>query len=452
MSDSTTFHKLVTITYGTEAQKLKVRANSSSEDIQNAIRARFRLGNLPFALVDSEGFDVIVDHTLTTGAYQLAPLPNEGERGLYEAKTISTTSPRKVKAVIVTAVNQASIETILLDPPSAGEILVQMKATGICHSDLSIINGTLPYPLPAILGHEGAGIVTEIGPNVDNVKVGDHVVMSFVPTCNTCFHCVRNEQYLCEYGRTLMKTYRAHTLDGKNLTKLASLGCMAEYAVVPNKSVVVIDKKIPLEKAALVGCGVMTGVGAATKTAKVTPGSTAIIFGAGGVGLSVIQGAKLAGALKIIGIDVLPNKLDAAREFGATHTIDSSKQNTVEEVKKLTGERGGDFVFDVTGIHTVTEQALQVTRRGGTLCIVGLGKEKVSFSTLQVVLGSQKILGCLFGSANFRIDMPALLDLYLAGKLNLDKLTSKTYSIDNSLEGFDDLVKGKNLRGVILYP
>jgi len=359
---------------------------------------------------------------------------------------------------VVTAVNEYKVRTVTLDPPQEGEVLIQLRAVGVCHSDLSIATGVLPAAFPVVLGHEGAGIVTEIGSNVSNVQTGDHVVLSFVPTCTTCFYCLRHQEYLCETGRDkrgkmLNGTSRVH-LDGKEINVFGFLGCMAEYAVVPSKSVVAIDKKISFEKAALVGCGVITGVGAVMKTAKVLSGSSVVIFGAGGVGLSVIQGAKLAGALTIIVVDLLTNKLQAATEFGATHVIDGSKTNAVEEIKKLTDGRGADYSFEVIGIPSVMEQAYQATRRGGTVCIVGIGKytDKVSFSSLMLPVEAKTIIGCFYGSANFRLDIPMLVNLISSGKLNLDKLITQTYKIDDALQAFDDLVKGKNLRGVIVFP
>ncbi len=232
-----------------------------------------------------------------------------------------------MKAVVAHELNKFAVENISLDAPKAGEVLVKMAATGVCHSDLSVINGTLPLPLPMVLGHEGAGVVDQVGDGVTNVQPGDHVVLSFVPNCGNCFHCLRNEPHLCmagaPTGRMLDGTARVK-LDGNELGVMQFLGNMAEACVAPSISVVPIDKEIPLESAALIGCGVTTGVGAAIKTAQVRPGSSVAVFGCGGVGLSVIQGARIAGADRIIGVDLADNKLEMATQFGATDTVSAT--------------------------------------------------------------------------------------------------------------------------------
>jgi len=361
----------------------------------------------------------------------------------------------KSKALVAHALNQISVEEVDVAEPAAGEVRVALKATGVCHSDLSVVNGTIPMPLPMVLGHEGAGVVESVGEGVTNVAPGDHVVLSFVPACGQCFHCVRAEPQFCMAGapdgRMLDGTSRV-TLDGKELGVMQFLGCMSEYCVVPAISVVAIDESLPMPQAALVGCGVMTGVGAAIKTAEVQPGSSVAVFGCGGVGLSTIQGARLAGASTIVAVDLADDKLALAKEFGATHTVDATG-DPVGPVREITGGIGVDYAFEVIGVPAVMTQAYAATRRGGTVCIVGLGRITESFpmNACLVSIEGKKTVGSFYGSANFRVDMPMLLDLYRAGRLDLDRMITRTYSIDEAVDAFSDLEAGRNARGVIVY-
>jgi S-(hydroxymethyl)glutathione dehydrogenase/alcohol dehydrogenase len=361
-----------------------------------------------------------------------------------------------MKAVVCSGMNQISVEDVVLDPPKAGEVQVRMGATGVCHSDLSATNGTIPLPLPLVLGHEGAGVIEEVGPGVSHVKSGDHVILTFVPNCGTCFHCIRGEAYLCTAlppgGRMLDGGSRLHWR-GKDLAAFTALGCMAEHAVVPAISVVPIPREVPMRVAALIGCGVTTGVGAAIKTAAVEPGSTVAVFGCGGVGLSVIQGARLAGAERIIGVDLVEKKLKMALEFGATHSVDASRGDPVARVRELAGGVGVVYAFEVIGIPTVVEQAYRATRRGGKVTVVGVGKlsERVIFNALLLSLEGKTICGCMYGSVNPREDFPKLLNLFERGKLDLERMVTRTYSIDQAPEAFQDLEQGANARGVIVY-
>jgi S-(hydroxymethyl)glutathione dehydrogenase / alcohol dehydrogenase len=311
-------------------------------------------------------------------------------------------------------------------------------------------------PLPVVLGHEGAGIVEEVGEGVTRVRPGDHVILTFVPNCGECFHCVRDEAYLCTAlpggGKQRDGTTRLH-VGGKDAAAFTSLGCMAEYAVVPEVSVVPIPKDVPWSVAALIGCGVTTGVGAAIKTAAVRAGSTVAVFGCGGVGLSVVQGARLAGAAHIIAVDLSEAKLKMALEFGATETVLAAPGDPVARIRELTGSRGVDYAFEAIGIPSVVEQAYRATRRGGKLTVVGVGKfsEKVSFSALLLSLESKTICGCMYGSVNPRVDFPALLALFRAGKLDLERMVTRTYGIDQAPVAFRDMEQGANARGVIVY-
>lgn len=361
-----------------------------------------------------------------------------------------------MKALVTRDIDKYEVEEVELAGPNAGELRIKMGATGVCHSDLSVINGTLPLPKPMVLGHEGAGVVSEVGEGVTGFEVGDHVVLSFAPACGSCHFCDHQLPQFCEVGipTGLMLDGTARVTKGdESLLVMQFLGCMAEEAIVPAISAVKIDKSIPLEKAALVGCGVMTGVGAAINTAGVLPGSSVAVFGSGGVGLSIIQGARLAGASTIIAVDLADNKLELARNFGATHTVNGGSEDAVSKCKELTGGHGPDFSFEAVGVPQLMVDAHNATRRGGTTTIVGVGKltDSVPFNALMLSMDGKTIKGSFYGDTNFRSDMPMLLDLYRGGKLNLDDMVSQTYSIDEAPQAIQDMEAGKNARGVIVY-
>jgi len=362
-----------------------------------------------------------------------------------------------MKAVVVHEVNKIEVREVALDPPQAGEVKIKMAATGVCHSDLSMANGTFPNALPMALGHEGAGVIEEVGDGVTNVKAGDHVVLSFVPNCRDCFHCLRGEAHLCVKkrilgtGSQLDGTYRLHE-GSQDIPVMNGIGCMAEHVVGPAICVVPIEREIPLQVAALVGCAVTTGVGAALKTAEVKPGSTVAVFGCGGVGISVIQGAVLAGAKQVIAVDLNEDKLEMAKKFGATHTVKAS-DTAVKEIKGLTNRMGVDYAFEAIGIGAVVEQAYAATRNGGKCTMVGMGStgDRLSFDAFTFPLFAKTLCGCMYGNANPSVDFPKMLDLYAAGKLDLEGMITKTYTIDEAPQAFEDLISGQNTRGVILY-
>jgi S-(hydroxymethyl)glutathione dehydrogenase/alcohol dehydrogenase len=362
-----------------------------------------------------------------------------------------------MKGVVTRESNQYAVEELSIDPPKAGELGIRMEATGVCHSDLSVINDTLPLPRPCVLGHEGAGVVEAIGDGVTGFAKGDHVVLSFTPSCGACHFCRHKLPQFCAnslcFGPMMDGTARVHDKERKDVGVMQFLGCMAEQAVVPAVSAVKIDKSIPLDKAALVGCGVMTGVGAAINTAQVTPGSSVAVFGCGGVGLSVIQGCRLAGASTIIGVDLADHKLELAKKFGATHVVNGGKQDAVEGVKALTGGIGADFTFEVVGIPALMLAAYGAARRGGTATIVGVGKltDSVPFNALMLSMDGKTIKGSYYGDANVHADFPKLLALYQGGRLNLDDMVTRTYRIDQAQQAIIDLEKGLNARGVIVY-
>lgn len=360
-----------------------------------------------------------------------------------------------MKAVVAHAINDFSVVNVELDPPKVGEVLVRMKATGICHSDLSMINGTIRSKLPSVLGHEGAGIVEQVGEGVGNVKPGDHVVLSFVPNCGHCYHCDRSEPFLClknkPHGGLLDGTSRVK-LNGQEIAVMSFLGNMAEYCVVPSVCVVAVDKSHDFKAAALVGCGVTTGVGAVIRTAEVKPGSTVAVFGCGGVGLNVIQGARIAGAAKIIAVDLSVEKMEMARAFGATDVINPS-QEAFRQVLELTDGIGVDYAFEVVGNGKLVEQCFKATRMNGMTVLVGVGRaeDRFSFNAMIVPFTGKTIKGCMYGSCNFKVDFPMYLDLYRQKKLDLDRLITRTYTIDEAPQAFADLEKGVNARGVIVY-
>ncbi len=362
-----------------------------------------------------------------------------------------------MKALVVHQLNQYAVEDVSLDKPKAGEVLVRMRAAGVCHSDLSIINGTIPHPFPTVIGHEGAGIVEQVGEGVANVQCGDHVLLSFIPQCGHCYFCEHQAPNFClaanqsEPGKMLDGTTRL-SMKGRPVSTLFMLGNMAEYAIVPSISLTAIDADVPFEIAALVGCGVTTGVGAALKTAPVCRGDRVAIFGCGGVGLSVIQGARIAGAKQIFAVDLSQEKLDLANEFGATDLI-HAKANSVKEIMDHTDNIGVDKSFEVVGHPDLVQQALAATRRGGTVTLVGIGRfdQTISLNALMMPASGKIIKGCLYGDADFKTDFPHYLKLYQQNQLELDRLITKTYPIAEAVQAIHDLEQGKNARGVITF-
>lgn len=350
------------------------------------------------------------------------------------------------------------VETISVDGPKRGEVTLKIAACGVCHSDLSATNGTIALPPPLVLGHEGAGQIIEVGEGVADFAVGDHVVTSFIYMCGKCRFCSAGRPVLCvEQGKALLTppegTPRTRDKDGKPLNIFSGCGVMAEYATLSVDNVVKIDPKIPLDRAALVGCAVTTGVGAVFNTAKVEPGSTVAVFGCGGVGLNAIQGAAIAGAERILAIDTMQSKLEMAKKFGATDTLLSKPgQDPTKDIKKLTGG-GPDYAFECVGSGALAELAYRVIRRGGKAVIVGVARptDAASFKPMGMVFEEKTLQGSYFGSCVPRVDFPRMLQLYMAGKLKLDELITRRYKIDEAPQAFADLESGKNARGVIVF-
>jgi NDMA-dependent alcohol dehydrogenase len=364
---------------------------------------------------------------------------------------------RKAKAVLCREHNKpVVVEQISIDAPKRGEVTVKLGACGVCHSDLSAINGTIALPLPLVLGHEGAGVVEEVGEGVTDLAPGDHVIFSFIYMCGKCRFCVAGRPVLClEQGKALTTplegTTRAHDTKGAPLGIFSGCGAMAEYATVSAENLIKIDPKIPLDCAALVGCGVTTGVGAVFNTAKVEPGSSVAVFGCGGVGLSVIQGALIAGARRIIAIDTLAPKLEMARKFGATDTI-VFNEDPVKEVKKITAG-GPDYAFECVGSGELAATAYRAIRRGGLAVVVGVAKpsDSTAIRTMTLPFEEKTITGSYFGSCVPRVDFPRMLALYMAGRLKLEELITRRYPIAEAPQAFADLQAGKNARGVIVF-
>jgi S-(hydroxymethyl)glutathione dehydrogenase / alcohol dehydrogenase len=365
-----------------------------------------------------------------------------------------------MKAAICYERNQpVRVEDVTLDAPRRDEVRVRIVATGVCHSDLSFVQGILPGKLPCVLGHEGAGVVEEVGEGVTHVAPGDKVVLAWVTPCFRCFYCRIGRPELCEVGEKINRTNRmpdgtsrVHK-DGQDLYVFSALGTMAERATVPANAAVKLPDDAPLDKCALLGCAVTTGVGAVFNTAQVVPGSSVAVFGAGGVGLNAIQGAAIAGAERIIAVDAQASKLEMAHQFGATHVVDATQGDPAEAIKALTGGRGADYVFEAIGRKETVEQAYAATRKAGTCVVIGLGslKESASINLFFLPLLEKRLLGCWYGSANVHVDIPRLLALYRAGKLKLDALVTRTYSLPQLDEAFADMKRGANARGVILF-
>jgi len=367
----------------------------------------------------------------------------------------------KTKAAVLYEYGKALvIDELELASPKEKEVLIKNKAAGLCHTDLSIINGVIRMPpLPCIPGHEGAGVVQEVGPGVTKVKAGDPVLLMWVPVCGQCYYCLRGQTYLCAEKD---KTRSGTMLDGtcrlrkgsQDIHSTLGVGCFTEYNVVSEQSVLPIDPSIPFDMAAVVGCGVITGVGAVINKAKVKPGSSVAVVGVGGVGLNVIQGAVLANATKIMAIDILDSKLELARQFGATHVINASKEDPLERVMEITQGIGADYAFEAVGTAEAALTAYNLIRRGGCVVVVGVPglDAKLTLPLVEIPGMEKSILGCNYGSGDSRTDLITLLELYKAGRIHLEQLVTKRYSLEEINRGFEDLEAGKNIRGVIIYP
>lgn len=351
------------------------------------------------------------------------------------------------------------IDDITLSGPGRGEVLVEIVGAGLCHSDLSIVDGSRPRALPMVLGHEASGIVRDVGPEVAEFAPGDHVVFSFVPVCGRCLYCMSGRGALCEPGAqanaagTLLTGSRRFT-DSQSRICNHHLGVSAfsQFTVAAPESLVKIDTALPLAKAALFGCAVMTGVGAVVNTARVEPGTSVAVFGTGGVGLSAVMGARAIGAYPIVAVDRLDAKLKLAREVGATHTINAVQDDPVEAIREI-GRGGADYVFESVGNEGVLIQAYQSTRRGGMTISIGLPHPSKTFTVPAVSITAEErtIKGSYMGSSVPRRDIPRYIGMYQAGILPVDKLHTHTLRLDEINTGFDRLAQAQAVRQIIAF-
>lgn len=336
-----------------------------------------------------------------------------------------------------------------LEGPGPGEVRVRLSATGVCHSDLSLQDGTLPHPMPCVPGHEGAGVVVAVGEGVASPAEGDHVIISWVPPCGTCASCLGGQPNLC--AALGLGSMPAPHLKHAGEAVFAGIGTatFAEETVVPSSAAIRIDEDVPLDVASLIGCGVMTGVGAAINTARVVPGSSVVVIGCGGVGVNVIQGCRLAGAAEIVAVDLVDQKLEWARRFGATHGVNPDALTAT--VQQVTGGRGFDYAFEVIGRPETIRAAWDATRRGGTTTVVGAGRldAMVSFSAFELFYSEKALLGCVYGSADVRTDFDRLLRLWRQGRLDLEGLISRRIGLGDINEAFAAMQRGEVIRTVV---
>jgi len=352
------------------------------------------------------------------------------------------------------------VEEVALQAPQRGEVRVRMRATAICHSDIHLLRGDWRRLLPVVAGHEAAGVVEEVGEDVTIVNPGDHVVASLLRSCGRCFYCTTGSSHICEAEFALQKEQRIHSLSGDPIYQGIYTGAFAEEIVVDQSQLVPIPKEVPFESAALVACGVITGFGAVVNTAKVPAHSSVVIIGAGGVGLNAVQGAVQSGAHPIITIDLIESKLEASHSFGATHSFNAASQtNLAEAIRELTSGRGADYVFVTVGSTTALEQGLTLTRRDGTLVIVGIPPTEATAEIKMASLvqgagsygGPTRILGSFMGSTRLSVDVPKLVDLYQQGGLMLDELISGQYPLEKINEAIEVVESGSVLRNVITF-
>jgi len=369
--------------------------------------------------------------------------------------------PVKTKAAVLREVgNDWEILEMDLDPPRAGEVLVRYVASGLCHSDDHLRTGDIPVRYPIVGGHEGAGVVEEVGPGVTRLKPGDHIVCSFLPACGHCRFCARGETNLCDMGALLVDnclpdgTFRFHA-DGQDFGQMCLVGTFSQWATVSVSSCIKIDDDLPLETVALVGCGVPTGFGTSVKVGAVRPGDTVVIYGIGGVGINAVQGASIAGATNVIAVDPLANKREAAEQFGATHSAADAAQ-AQQLVTELTRGVGADQALVTVGVVTadVIDAAFAVIRKHGTVIVTGLagpGQKNIQLSSFELTLFQKRLEGALFGGGNPFDDIPLMLDLYRAGRLKLDELITTRYRLEDVNQGYRDLLDGRNIRGLLVH-
>ena len=354
-------------------------------------------------------------------------------------------------AVFVETGGDLSIENIEPAPPGPSDVVVGLGASGVCHSDLSLKNGYVGIMPGTVLGHEGAGTVLEVGKDVAKVKKGDHIVASFIPACGTCWFCLHDQSHLCDREFEIMMATRGKRSDGTEYTTMTGLGTFAEAMTCNEASIVKIETSVPDDQLALIGCGVTTGVGAALNTAKVEPGSTVAIIGCGGVGQAVLQGARIAGAGRIIAIDPVELKRKTAEKLGATDLVDTNAGDPVAQVQQLTGGRGVDYAFEVIGLPETTLQAYNMIRKGGTAVMVGMTRAEamLTIPTFDLFFNEKTLKGCKYGSGQVRRDFQRFADLIETGRLDTSSMVSRTIGLDDVNDAFRAMEAGEVIRSVI---
>ena len=366
----------------------------------------------------------------------------------------------KFRAAVLNEVGAPlTVDTLEMAPLQAQDVLVRVRASGLCHTDLEVIQGTLAYPMPIVLGHEGAGVVEAVGSAVSRVKRGDHVICSWNPHCGHCFYCERGVPILCEpYKRNeprgmLLDGSSRLSRDGAPVNHFFTTSTHAELTVVPESGAIAVSKEIAFDRACIIGCGVMTGVGAAVRKARVEPGASVVVIGCGAVGLNVLQGARLAGAATIIAVDVGEDRLARARRFGAMHAIDATGEAVLDQVRALTAGRGADHVFEAAGHAAAFRLAVEAVRPAGQ--VVWLGKINVDAEVAfrwGSLMGEKRIVRSSYGDAMPQRDFPWLVEQYLEGRLMLDELITRRIALEEINDGFADLAKGIGTRTVIQFP
>lgn len=345
------------------------------------------------------------------------------------------------------------IEELTIDPPQVGEVKVKLAATAICHSDVHLVRGEWGGELPVVAGHESAGIIAEVGPGVTTVKPGDHVVVSLLRSCGRCLYCTTGAPYNCNGAFALDTQSRLRNPKGQSVQHGIRTASFAEYTIVDQTQCVKVPDTMPLDCAALLACGVITGLGAVTNTAQIAPRSSVVVFGVGGVGLNSIQGARLSGARMIIAADLLDSKLAAAQTLGATHVVNLRQGHGVETILALTGGLGVDYAFVTVGAPVAVSQAFDLIRPGGTVVVVGLPKSEDTVAiNIHRLVSERHIVGSPMGSTRLSVDVPRLVELYQQGKLKLDELITKRYSLAQINAAIESMERGEALRNVIVFP
>jgi S-(hydroxymethyl)glutathione dehydrogenase/alcohol dehydrogenase len=359
-----------------------------------------------------------------------------------------------MRAAVCTTTGNESVEIrddVTVNEPGTGEVKVKIHAAGICHSDLSGMNGTLPQGAPFVPGHEGAGEIVAVGDGVTSAKIGDHVIVAWNPPCGKCKACLRGQPNLCVDIFFAMAGSTHFQQGGTDIFGFAGTGTWAEEMILPEQAVVIVPDDIPYEIGALIGCGVTTGVGAAVNTAQVAVGSSVVVFGCGGVGIAAIQGARVCGAAEIVGVDMIPEKLEDAKRFGATHGAHPDDLAAVSA--EVTGGEGFDYAFECIGIAPTFRAAWDATRRGGTTVIVGAGRGDaiLELNGFEMFFSEKRLLGSYYGGADVRTEFHRLIRLWRAGRLDLEGMVSRRISLDETNDGIEALKKGEVIRQIITF-